>query len=303
MADFPSEQPRPPPRPEVCPKCKALTDAAAPFCPRCSSDLGYSHLEAGLRCVYCDAESSLSEEHVFGDWLNRKFPHGRTRHGHRLQRPAYLAFWGKAGPTYTALAGKARARRPYDLKVRNVCKSCNNGWMSRAQRAAKSAVSTLAFGQWPEMGDDVRRVLAHWSAIVAVSLEHYAHQNVSLPGQRRQLMDGSIPNGWHVFCGILPTASSAGRHHASSIMAPVRTFDDQFLSAGSIYFIIERVTFHVYYTLGEISYDLFQYANGWNDETSPLARLWPLSTPKPAVHNVTLADLELMQAIITGSAG
>lgn len=95
---------------------------------------------------------------------------------------------------------------PYSLKVRWVCKTCNNGWMSDLQNQAKPILVPLLANQSSTLGVEDLTTLARWVAMTVMTGE-FANQStepvVSISQRDREsLKAGNAPPGnWHIWIG------------------------------------------------------------------------------------------------------
>lgn len=84
---------------------------------------------AGTSCVFCGSSDEMTGEHVFGAWLGRLgLPQEPSLH--------------RAGPLNRS-PRELGVTRPFKSTVRDVCLSCNNGWMCRLEGAAARALPPL----------------------------------------------------------------------------------------------------------------------------------------------------------------
>lgn len=89
---------------------------------------------ARAECIFCGAtDKKMSKEHVWPEWLDKLLPPGVAEADHTYsfedaERGEYL---------------RLTEMPPHDVKVRDVCEPCNNGWMNDAERAAKPIISRL----------------------------------------------------------------------------------------------------------------------------------------------------------------
>ena len=83
-------------------------------------------------CVFCGAEGTMTGEDVLGQWLQRvgldqsPVPHG-TGWLNRIGR-------------------HIGTRPPYRQRIRDVCKACNSGWMSRLESTASRVLTPFILG-------------------------------------------------------------------------------------------------------------------------------------------------------------
>jgi hypothetical protein len=90
------------------------------------------------RCFYCDAEG-VSDEHMFGQWLN-KLLRTEERGHRRWHANAEIG----AGTVYVTPYPDVRKQGGVlGKKIRAVCKACNGGWLSRIQDSAAPTIKKL----------------------------------------------------------------------------------------------------------------------------------------------------------------
>lgn len=118
-------------------------------------------------CAFCGAAGPLTKEHVFGDWLSRL---GLD------SEPAVH----RAGPLNRL--GKGLGTGPmFARTVRNVCATCNNGWMSALEQVAQPALGPLILGNSGNIAPDQQGALALWAqktAMVAMLVSSEAERSV-----------------------------------------------------------------------------------------------------------------------------
>ena len=110
-------------------------------------------------CAFCGSTSSLTREHVFGEWVST-IGLDLTPSQHR------------AGPL-NGLPRDMGIQPPYRQKVKNVCASCNNGWMSHLEKVAARVLSPLILGDSGIVPAEDRALITLWAqktALVAMLL-------------------------------------------------------------------------------------------------------------------------------------
>lgn len=123
-------------------------------------------------CVFCDSKGPLSREHVFGQWLSKT--------GIDLTpKPHYKSFLNQTPQQI----GK---QPPFRQTVKNVCKSCNNGWMSRLEEIAQRVLAPIILDQSTTITVDDQPAIAMWTqktALIAmlVSSEEERQNGYGLP--------------------------------------------------------------------------------------------------------------------------
>ncbi|TFB83601.1 hypothetical protein E3O44_17145 [Cryobacterium algoricola] len=90
-------------------------------------------MTGGRACVFCGSTGTLTREHVFGDWLSKI----------GLEDVPVQSVAG----SLNQIGKRMGESRPFQTKVKNVCGTCNNGWMSRLETVAQRVLTPLALGQ------------------------------------------------------------------------------------------------------------------------------------------------------------
>jgi hypothetical protein len=231
--------------PNYCPRCKKLNSHAIPFC-KCGFDLQYGSVERRNRgvCIYCPHKGRivLSEEHIHGKWLAKKFAKDSSiKTHHTLVRPEVLSFdiW----PT-TQHSVEVKKRHPYYSTVWNVCKECNNGWMSKTHTEAKTIISKLAMGNWPQITKAEQLALSRWVAMVTINLEYFSHQPVTVQSQRDALKRGEVPEAWRISLLRTKGEKSGGNHFQRKIALSELDYSGNYIKVQSTFFCVENVAFH-----------------------------------------------------------
>jgi hypothetical protein len=96
-------------------------------------------------CYFCNAAGDLSKEHVWPQWMRQLAPALDRERSTRT-----LGFARTALDSWSELPTEI-VTQPGDVltaRVREVCRSCNNGWMSRLEQHAQPILSLLADGRY-----------------------------------------------------------------------------------------------------------------------------------------------------------
>jgi hypothetical protein len=106
-------------------------------------------------CAFCGYFGKLTGEHVFGDWVARSgldlepVPHG-------------------AGPLNHV--GKLMGTRPpFRQTVKDVCGTCNHGWMSRLESMAQRVLTPCILGQPSQLSSSDLGAVAAWTQKTALT--------------------------------------------------------------------------------------------------------------------------------------
>lgn len=114
-----------------------------------------------VRCIMCGRVGPRSVEDVFPLWL--------------------AAAVGGLGPFYTTestqMKGQEESSRERktgslaNVKVKNVCHSCNTGWMSRLENDVKDLILAMVSDQSVTLDSHEQRHLAAWCQLKALTLD------------------------------------------------------------------------------------------------------------------------------------
>jgi hypothetical protein len=113
-------------------------------------------------CIFCgDTHRRLTDEHVFGDWVSRFFI---DELGVELAGTSELV--NSDGRT------RSFPMKPFQQRVKVVCKACNGGWMSGLEQSVASDLKVMIQGQPKMLRSASQRRLAFWCAKTALILDH-----------------------------------------------------------------------------------------------------------------------------------
>ncbi len=111
------------------------------------------------RCIFC-GNTGLTKEHLFADWLTELFPRtADDTHTH-----GKIITWE---PTPKFL-GECRQGHSGSRKVRKVCSTCNNGWISGIDSKAKEVSLPLIKGSFSSVTPEMQLHLATWFSKIAM---------------------------------------------------------------------------------------------------------------------------------------
>lgn len=236
-------------------------------------------------CVYCGSVGPLTEEHVYGDWIlsGGYLPRIANKHGLSLNTIT------PAG-TPNISHHVTKAGDPLGLKLKVVCSTCNNVWMSDLQTGAKKHLVHLFPGDKPWiLGVPAKEAIASWATMVAMTSEFQSRdpQTYVIAQQDRDHLriHGKPPHSWRAWMG---TYSGSGRwngwwerHSAPIFMSHERLEAEEAAAGGvpqpntqSTTFVVGRVYFHV--MSGRFHEDIA----AWNWHNAQRARtlltqIWP----------------------------
>ena len=110
-------------------------------------------------CIFCGAHGKLTREHVFPRWLEALFPD--------LGDVDYV----RRTVTHTSDDRHERPGRPFDLVARNVCSSCNSGWMSELESAAQSILTPMLRDEARVLSAVEQHTVATWAVKTMLTVQ------------------------------------------------------------------------------------------------------------------------------------
>ena len=152
------------------------------------------------KCVFCGG-GNLTKEHIWPNWLKPYIPRNA------LPISVHAMSLTATGPT-----GRFSIRKPGLLdrpgdsqsqRLRVVCRSCNNGWLSRMQQSAKPILIPYLDGQWPSIPCVHQRILAAWATMFTMVVD-VANEGTSSPYQQdrnRFFANQLPPPNWFIHVG------------------------------------------------------------------------------------------------------
>jgi hypothetical protein len=148
-------------------------------------------------CIFCGA-GSLSKEHIWPTW------------SHSVLKELGVVDEGNVSIKSVGNRGKPekfhkkeRQGATYNKRLRVVCESCNNEWMSGIDEASKPVLIPLMTGQLGELDDVAQTQLALWATMKAMVAEQATKEDVVFTEQQRAsfMKAREIPVGVTVWMG------------------------------------------------------------------------------------------------------
>lgn len=161
------------------------------------------NFKAAKRCIFC-GKREVTKEHFYSDWMKKLLP---PEGGYRS-----LAIERHPSRDNAVIHDADRPGRITSLKFRVVCGTCNNGWMSAAEEAARPSVEALLAGEPVSLSPKAQRVLAEWIVLKCIVLEH-AHRGIAVvPESEREVFAETreIPSYFRIYLISHSSNSSSG---------------------------------------------------------------------------------------------
>ena len=155
-------------------------------------------------CAFCGHRGSLTKEHVYPQWIWREFGQGKkpppVADGRAFGYREQIIPIGSNGHIQSMTP---RLSRPYlhatHRKVRAVCATCNNEWMSQLERRAREILLRIAGRREWRFSDADLRILRRWLAKTGLMMENFDPET-KLAGQAvydAVMNDEEPPGSWY----------------------------------------------------------------------------------------------------------
>ncbi len=151
-------------------------------------------------CIFCGGRP-VSKEHIWSEWTYEYIPRAASNHS--------TATFRATNPLFGQHDTKRHNGAVNSRKIHAVCETCNNGWMSVLENAAKPHLIRLFCGKPISLSEPEQKVIATWVVMKCMVLEWYqqADQLCSTPAERLFLKENlAPPQKWKV---LIATQSSA----------------------------------------------------------------------------------------------
>jgi len=147
------------------------------------ANVNSSHMSTRT-CIFCESPD-VSLEHVWPKWLLKLLPD---------RRPLRQKLIGRPESTFTG-----------DFKIKCVCTTCNNGWMSDLERDSQHVMSLLAQDISIILEPKYQTLIAEWALKIAILLE--ATKPKDFPkffdanDRKAFRLKRTFPNSVHIWAG------------------------------------------------------------------------------------------------------
>jgi len=247
-----------------------------------------TNLKPPGKCIFCDRTGSLSKEHIWAEWLEQIVP--QTADSHRIQ--SYKVRFADSEDT-----GVTHRQGPlHHRKIRNVCETCNNGWMSRLEEKDAAPILTpMILGQDVLLREQELKILVRWLVKTSIMISClYPPMMIKKIDCHRIRRLRRPPLTWQIFIGFNPEcagqfASHWTRTHLS--LSPPRVSTDPPGNLASLFWGVGQLI-----CLAVISYvDGNQFRlNPMGDGEHRMVQIWPVKEIEirwPPAHTLSTADM------------
>jgi hypothetical protein len=235
------------------------------------------------RCVFCNG-TGLSKEHIWDNWLKDVIPAHPDRAGHTQSR-LHMLDNHSTKELYLLPSAVFRQGSFCQRKLRNVCRKCNNEWMSQIVNLAKPFAKHMILDEPVELDREAQKYVAAWIAIITIMAEFTDAPTAGIPAADRTVLfeTKQPPSSWVIFVAPFVGAewSPAGyRHHGMRLKkrakepqagAAMKLADDTLQATTCT---LGALLFHVFSSTDEGVRHIFHQVTA----EGKLCRLWPISS-------------------------
>ena len=158
------------------------------------------------KCIFCGANAN-SKEHFWSEWLHPMIARDGPNERHARQIYSYHPATGErlVGPA-------ARQGGIHTIRIRAVCKRCNNGWMNRLEKEVRPTLTAMALGAAISLTQDRLLAIAKWVTMKCLVAEHDKPDMwVTPPEDCAQFMRlGTIPDFFRIYAVHNVSGASIG---------------------------------------------------------------------------------------------
>jgi hypothetical protein len=184
------------------------------------------------KCIFCE-RGNLSKEHFWPEWASALLP--RYSDAHHVEQ----LFTFENTNLLKSPDVRSRQGHSWTKTIRAVCRSCNNGWMSALENAAKPILTPLIATQPHHLTTDDMRIVAQWIALkVMVGERNRPEVSVTpLADRARFRLTLEVPPNFRIWiarCGAGGWETGYFRHAATIGKSPIVTPQHRFKNIHSI---------------------------------------------------------------------
>ncbi len=134
---------------------------------------------------------------MFGNWLREHFP----RDANSKHKSAQITWTDQAGPSSPLDVRRVGQGHVGSLKLKVVCRSCNNGWLSGLETSAKCVLPPLIVGRRARIGYGAQSILAAWAAKTAMVAEYTKPSGACITQEERNWLKSNTkaPIDWYIW--------------------------------------------------------------------------------------------------------
>ena len=150
-------------------------------------------------CIFCRG-TGMSKQHIVPDWLKNVLP--RQSEDQHTQHITSVLSMPNSAP-HVDVTPIVRNGHQWSRKARNVCDSCNSGWMSQIETNAKDILTNLMLGKRITLTSEDQESLINWITLTTIMAEYTDLKHQAITTIERELFydtKKSLSN-WRIWIG------------------------------------------------------------------------------------------------------
>ena len=117
------------------------------------------------RCIFC-GEGNLSKEHFWPEWAASLLP------SYLINQHEERSFTISNKTIMNPPKIRTKSGNAWTKKIRVVCETCNNGWMSQLEASAKPLLTPLIAGRPCIISESTAQIIAKWITLKVLVAEN-----------------------------------------------------------------------------------------------------------------------------------
>jgi hypothetical protein len=172
-------------------------------------------VKAQGKCIFCGG-SGLSKQHIWPNWFRNII--NRDSKSHTQQTVSYK--YRKSG-VYATPGSRQKQGDLWSRKIRNVCATCNNGWMSVIENGVKPLLTNLIAGRISVITEKEQSDFAAWVTLLAIMAEYTDIKSAGISSEDRQFLYNfkKCPPKWHIWIGSYDGVRWNRRYYHQGVLA------------------------------------------------------------------------------------
>jgi hypothetical protein len=224
------------------------------------------------KCVFCGG-TPATKSHIWPDWIGSLPLHKPNHHMVHVGKLETFETSAEGPASQTIIRqGRAGARKP-----RNTCVTCNGGWMSKIEQAAKPTLSALILGEPVLLGPADQALLSSLLCLIAIRVEFTEPQMQAVPAEDRRILmtTGNVPpHTWKIWIAryhddVNPEDHWTGHLGMQVVSDPTHTFRPHKCNTQVTTMVMGKFLAHL------VSSTVMALPGGYSDVQ--LTRIWPTS--------------------------
>jgi len=225
------------------------------------------------KCIFCEANNANSREHFYSEWMHDLLPLG--------PQGSYTGEIIDEHPKTRQVSRHEKRIKPgelYTKKMKVVCGTCNNEWMSGVEEAVKPLLVPIIMGEAITLNAGQLKLVAQWASLKTIVCEHDNRGTEITPQADRTafMAEGVIPHYFNIYLLSHNCPSRIGYVRTSQTVSltpgePVPPLEGRNKNTQQISVILGSAMLHI----NAARVDGFKIEDNLNMPAVVARRIWP----------------------------